>query len=83
MEPAKSEIKFPQVWAPGHLTLKEMGFPFQREQDCKGFGEMLTTGAGNRMAWLSTGGHMADGSFTCLYLHTIIRQILLIPLYSL
>lgn len=31
MEPAKSEIKFPEVCAPGGLRLKETGFLFQRQ----------------------------------------------------
>ena len=29
MEPAKSEIKFPQVWTPGGLSLKQTDFCFR------------------------------------------------------
>ena len=43
---AKAEFKFPQVWAPGGLSLKEMGFLCQGQQDWKGVGETLPTGAG-------------------------------------
>lgn len=46
LELAKSEILFPQVGAPAGLSLKEMGFLFQGQQDWKGVREMLNTGAG-------------------------------------
>lgn len=53
MEPAKSEIKFPEVCAPGGLRLKESGFLFEPQLDWKGVGETLTTGAreGNGVAF--------------------------------
>ena len=50
MEPAKSEIKFSEVRAPGGLRLRETGFLFQGLQDWEGVGETLTTG----VRWLST-----------------------------
>lgn len=46
-EPAKSEIKFPEVCAPGGLRLKETAVLFQKQQDWEGAGETLTTGAGD------------------------------------
>lgn len=46
MEPAKSEIKFPQVRAPGGLRRKEAGFLFQGMQDWESVGETLTRGTG-------------------------------------
>ena len=46
MEPAKSEIKFPQVSAPGDLRRREAGFLFQGMQDWESVGETLIRGTG-------------------------------------
>lgn len=82
MEPAKSEIRFSEVHAPGGLRLRETGFLFQGLQDWEGVGETLTTGDWGRGGGAFHGGHVADGGFPCLLIPTeLLGKFYLTPSY--